>query len=115
MKLTFDQFADVLAHVESADNPQAWGDAGRACGRWQQHPAFVAQWCPSMRWTLGMRWDDVFREALREFYNAAVRDGVPDEEAAEGFHEHGQPRDPGDAPDYARRFREAAQKLGYNL
>lgn len=111
MKLSFDQFSAVIAEVESRNNPRAWGDAGRACGQWQEHPAFVAQWFPSSRWTLGMTWDDVFRNALREFYNAAVMDGVSDEEAAQGFHMHGQPRDPGDSPQYAERFREVVRRM----
>lgn len=115
MKLTFDQFAAVIAEIESGNNPQAWGDAGRACGRYQQHPAFVAEWAPSDKWVLGMTWDAVFHSALRAFYAKAVADGVSDIEAAQGYNQHGQPRDPGDAPAYAKRFAEAAAKLGYSL
>lgn len=35
---TVDQFLKALAVVESSDDPEAWGDGGRAMGRWQVHP-----------------------------------------------------------------------------
>ena len=35
---TVDQFLEALGAVESSNNPQAWGDDGRAMGRWQVHP-----------------------------------------------------------------------------
>lgn len=34
---TVEQFLKALAVVESKDDPEAWGDAGRAMGRWQVH------------------------------------------------------------------------------
>ena len=36
--ITVDQFLKALAMVESSDDPEAWGDGGRAMGRWQVHP-----------------------------------------------------------------------------
>jgi hypothetical protein len=36
--ISVDQFLAALASVESSNNPQAWGDHGRAVGRWQVHP-----------------------------------------------------------------------------
>lgn len=115
MKLRFDQFAAVIAEIESGNNPQAWGDAGRAMGRYQQHPAFVAQWHPSSEWTLGMTWDVVCLGALMRFYTRAVADGVSDTEAAQNYHLHGQPTGGNDSPAYAERFTAAAAKLGYAL
>ncbi len=35
---TVDQFLEALGAVESSNNPEAWGDGGRAMGRWQVHP-----------------------------------------------------------------------------
>ena len=114
MNLSFAAWADVLAHVESVNSPEAWGDAGRAMGRWQMHPAFVRQWEGPAR--LGMTWDDVCREALLRFWNDACQLGLGDVDAACGFHLHGQPRGKAaDAPDYAARFREWAAKLGHAL
>ena len=116
MKLSFVEFDATIREVESENNPEAWGDDGRAMGSRQEHPAFVAQWFPSIHWRLAMKWDDVTRGALLAFYNRAVADGVDDVDAAVGFHLHGQPHgNAGDSPDYAQRFREAAARLGYAL
>jgi hypothetical protein len=39
--MTAEQFRDVIASIESADKPQAWGDNGCAIGLYQAHPAWV--------------------------------------------------------------------------
>lgn len=41
-----DRFVAITALCESVDNPEAWGDDGRACGRWQIHPSAYASWGP---------------------------------------------------------------------
>ena len=85
----FERFAEALAKTESNDRELAWGDPkehagtspivvggndslalGRnfmACGRWQMHPAWYAEWAdPAIQ--VGWSWDDAFRAALKRFW-----------------------------------------------
>lgn len=56
---TVGQFLEALGAVESSNNPCAWGDYGRAMGRWQVHPDRV--WSESrlrrVAPNLGETWD----------------------------------------------------------
>jgi len=56
---TVDQILAALAEVESSNNPEAWGDGGRAMGRWQVHPDRL--WYEAGRYGLtpflGETWD----------------------------------------------------------
>lgn len=74
---TVDQFLKALAVVESADDPEAWGDAGRAMGRWQVHPDRL--WSEMHAHTitpqLGETWDQLTARVLRALfmkYNAQL-------------------------------------------
>jgi hypothetical protein len=64
---TVDQFLKALAMVESSDDPEAWGDAGRAMGRWQVHPDRL--WSEARRYglqpLLGETWDQFVARCLR--------------------------------------------------
>lgn len=117
MKLTIGQFITAIARVESGGNPQAWGDGGRAIGQWQQHPAFVAEWFASSKWTLGMTWDDVCSHAIYRFAAAGQAAGADDVAMAIGYHLHGQPASvTADRNDpYGVRFRAACAALGFPL
>jgi hypothetical protein len=68
---TVDQFLKALAIVESADNPEAWGDAGRAMGRWQVHPDALWSHTHSLGIapTLGETWDQFVARVLRAIWH----------------------------------------------
>jgi hypothetical protein len=68
---TVDQFLKALAVVESSDDPEAWGDAGRAMGRWQVHPDRLWQEMHAYRITPapGETWDQLVARALRAMYS----------------------------------------------
>lgn len=67
---TVDQFLRALAVVESSDDPEAWGDAGRAMGRWQVHPDRL--WYETQQYgitpTLGETWDQLVGRVLRAIF-----------------------------------------------
>lgn len=67
---TVDQFLKALAIVESRDNPEAWGDTGRAMGRWQVHPD--ALWTHAEKYLiapkLGETWDQLVARVVRAIY-----------------------------------------------
>ena len=73
------QVIDALAVIESADNPHAWGDGGRALGRWQVHPdrlwfeAAIYKLTP----TLGETWDGFVGRVLRAMVTDALVGRVP--------------------------------------
>jgi hypothetical protein len=101
--MTFEKFAHTLALTESFDDPEAWGDYGQACGRWQMHPAFYAQWHGEA--VLGETWDEEFKVALKRFWDAGQREDRSVAEMVAGFHLHGQPSgNPADCPEYVARF-----------
>lgn len=64
------QFLKALAVVESSDDPEAWGDGGRAMGRWQVHPA--RYYDEIKRWELvpevSATWDQIVAIILREVW-----------------------------------------------
>jgi len=64
---TVDQFLKALAVVESSDDPEAWGDAGRAMGRWQIHPDRLWSECHRLQIVpkLGETWDQLVARILR--------------------------------------------------
>lgn len=94
----FERFAEALAITESDDSELAWGDpkepkglsfvtvgthqsrisgAGwMAMGRWQIHPAWYHDWVP-LKVPVEASWDEMFREALENFWNNGV--GVGDD------------------------------------
>lgn len=77
--VTVDQFLKALAMVESSDNPEAWGDAGRAMGRWQVHPDRL--WSEMHALTispkLGETWDQLVARVLRAMFTAASKVRYP--------------------------------------
>src|SRR5882672_2144371 len=78
---TVDQFLDALAAVESSNNPQAWGDGGRAMGRWQVHPDRL--WFEANRYgrepELGETWDSFVRRVLESIYYSLLETREPRE------------------------------------
>lgn len=63
----FQKFKIVLALTETKDQPEKFGDAGRACGRWQMHPEFFFDFFPG-RPRPGSTWDEWFEPALQGFW-----------------------------------------------
>jgi hypothetical protein len=76
---TVDQFLKALAVVESKDNPEAWGDAGRAMGRWQVHPDRL--WFEAKRFdlepALGETWDQLVARVLRAIWHVGMQTQLP--------------------------------------
>src|SRR5260370_36671493 len=81
----FDRCAAALALTESDDDQKAWGDQGLAIGRWQMHPAFVAEWWPDDI-AVGWSWDRLFHAALLKFYDARYVAGVTLSQVVMEFH-----------------------------
>jgi hypothetical protein len=71
---TVDIFLDAIAQVESSDNPEAWGDGGRAMGRYQVHPDRL--WFEAKKWRvepqLGATWDAFTALVLSLIFEANV-------------------------------------------
>lgn len=65
--ITVDQFLNALAVVESSNDWEAWGDGGRAMGRWQVHPDRLWQECRAglIFPKLGETWDHLVERVLR--------------------------------------------------
>lgn len=76
---TGDQFLKAIAIIESHDNPEAWGDHGRAMGRWQVHPDRL--WCEAMRFDiepkLGETWDQLVGRVLRAVWHLGMMSQLP--------------------------------------
>ncbi|MCL4532561.1 MAG: hypothetical protein M1582_05140, partial [Actinobacteria bacterium] len=92
------------AIVESGNNAAAMGDDGRAAGRWQQHPAWFAQWYPA---TLGDTWDVAFARAVQRYLRAEAAEGRTVFQALALFHLGHDPRTHGDvvaAMSYAEQY-----------
>lgn len=110
----FHSLRRVLALVESANDPEAWGDSGRACGRYQMHPGFYVSWGPTILEFGGreLSWDEAFEIALSRFLEACERDRptATDEQIAMAFHLHGQPRWDGWDDGYSQRWRAIAAR-----
>lgn len=113
---TVDQFLEALAEVESSNNPEAWGDDGRAMGRCQVHPDALWTYCHRYKVTPQLRetWDHLVRRVLTAFYNEWAQAHEPREIAME-WH-LGHPSFPSSADwdaDYARKFDSAyARAIG---
>jgi hypothetical protein len=100
----FEKWAKALALTESNDNPHAWGDNGKACGRWQMHPDFVDGWLPTNE-NVAESWDDLFHDTLLNFYNNRIQAGVEPHKVAMEFHLSRHAVAEGkDDPGYAARF-----------
>ena len=81
----FERFALALAWTESSNQETVWGDRGLACGRWQMHPAWYAEWAdPAIQ--VGWSWDRAFRAALRRFWDEYERQKVAISDRAMIFH-----------------------------
>jgi len=63
----FDRFKRALALTETKDCPTAWGDEGRACGRWQMHVDFCFDYRPGGV-VVGETWDEYFDDCLKCFW-----------------------------------------------
>jgi hypothetical protein len=103
-----DTFVAALSKQESNDNIHAWGDSGRACGRFQQHPSFYASWGPRAVDFGGVErdWDWAFVFAVRKFFRAAraTQPTISFLKIAMAFHLHGQIRWDGWDEAYATRW-----------
>lgn len=79
--ITVDQFLKALAIVESSDNPEAWGDAGRAMGRWQIHPERFWYECRvrSLLPIRGETWDQVTARILLAIWSFYFNENAPEE------------------------------------
>jgi len=78
---TVDQFLKALAVVESSDDPEAWGDGGRAMGRWQVHPdrLWNEMHVHSITPNLGETWDQLESRVLRAIWAKYSIDYFPNE------------------------------------
>jgi hypothetical protein len=68
-----DYFVQLVSKVESDHDPEAWGDGGYACGRFQDHARYYADWGP-LKSDFGGRersWDWCFEFACRKFFRVA--------------------------------------------
>lgn len=106
---------EALAIVESSDNPDApLGDGGRAAGRWQIHPIFLAEMMKTEDadqplWELFYgTWDEVFHRFLTGWVVRQLRRGLEPVRIALYFHLGHQ----GEIDlDYARKFTMALDKV----
>ena len=104
--MTPEQFASVLAEVESGGNWQAWGDEGRAMGRWQVHPDWLWGWAKNYRVepALDETWDAFVMRVVLAFARDHFARGMSAVTVAMYFHLGHL----GDFDrDYAARFDEA--------
>jgi hypothetical protein len=110
-----DRFIKILGQVESSDDPEAWGDSGRAAGRFQQHPSFYASWGPAPQdfRCQERTWDWAFEFAARRFFRIA-RATVPAKPMlaiAMALHLHGQVRWDGNDAVYAAKWQQYAKAV----
>lgn len=77
--VTVDQFLKALALVESSDDPEAWGDGGRAMGRWQVHPdrLWGEMHAHLISPKLGETWDQLVARVLRARFDSATSMNQP--------------------------------------
>lgn len=66
---TVEQFLDALAMTESGQNAKAWGDNGRAVGRYQVHPDWLWSWAKhySLQPKVNETWDDFITRVVYIF------------------------------------------------
>jgi hypothetical protein len=76
---TVDQIIKALALIESNANWAAWGDGGRAMGRWQVHPDRL--WFEARRFDLepklGETWDSFVARVLQAIVHVAMQTQLP--------------------------------------
>ena len=114
--MTPSQFAQVIEDIESRDNPQAWGDHGRAVGSYQVHPDWLFDHADRyrLRPTLGEKWDDFIARVVCAFAEQFLPVWLP-VEVAMAFHEghHTLASDLDWDAVYASKFHAAATKRGF--
>ena len=116
--MTLAEFCRVIAEIESSNVATAWGDGGRAMGRYQVHPAWVWTYATAFKLPPAdfEKWDDwVFGLVAQFFAHYSTADGPL--EVAMRFH-LGHLSRMSDADwdgEYAAKFVEAAVQLGIAL
>ena len=77
--LTPEQFVRALALTESDADPEAFGDAGRAEGEWQEHPDWTWGWAHhySLSPALNETWDSFERRVVTAFATDHLRYMTP--------------------------------------
>ena len=112
--LTPEQFVRALALTESYADPEAWGDAGRAEGEWQEHPDWAWTWAHhyNLSPALNETWDSFERRIVTAFAADHLRYMTPTV-VAMYFHLGHRPNEMlGDWDrEYAQRFERFAGKV----
>lgn len=112
--ITPEQFVRALALTESDDNPQAWGDAGRAVGRFQVHPDWVWTWAKhyGISPVVGDTWDSFVSRIVTAFANDHLR-YMKLTEVAMYFHlgHYGNPSEYDWDDAYAKRFQTCVDRV----
>ncbi len=69
-EMTPPEFAAAIGEIESGDNPDSWGDQGRAMGRYQLHPDWLWEWASRLGTAphLNERWDDWATRIVEAFF-----------------------------------------------
>lgn len=77
--LTPEQFVRALALTESDADPEAFGDAGRAEGEWQEHPDWAWGWAHhyGLSPALNETWDSFERRIVIAFATDHLRTKLP--------------------------------------
>lgn len=108
--MTAEQFADALAHTESENNPQAWGDHDKhgvpmAMGRWQIHAARKADLI--RRYNIWPAVNETHDSWQRRLIIAMYQEHSPYKTPVEiaCYWHKGHFVDPADDAEYAARFR----------
>jgi hypothetical protein len=105
--MTTEQFLACLAETETNDNPRAWGDNGRAIGRFQVHP----DWVHTQEVRFGLQpvlnetWDSFITRLVTKFFELHI--GTMDEQEVAMYFHLGHRTLPTDADwdtHYAERF-----------
>ena len=120
--MTPEQFAAVIAQVESTNNPEAWGDnvgdppLPQAFGRYQMHMAFIWEWAHDLNISpnVGETVDSFQTRLLQGYFTKRMSQGFLPIEAGVSFHT-GHPTFPNDDDwndeNYPERFTRAAAAL----
>jgi hypothetical protein len=108
-----ERFLAITGMVESDNDPEAWGDGGFACGRYQDHASYYESWGPKKEDFKGKErsWDWCFEFAARKFFLVA-RVHKPDATLLQigmARHLHGQIIWAGNDPAYATRWQACAE------
>lgn len=109
------QFSHVLGLVESSGNEYAWGDSGRALGRFQVHPAwlFEAATRYAIQPTVDDTWDIFVERVVLAFFASNIINSNPLKVAMHFHRGHEvEPSDPDWDVLYSGRFADWCDKLG---